>query len=382
MRGKVLLVTVLVLAMASGAFAATRTTAYTAAKAMTPPVMDGVMTPGEWEGTPFGGGLIGQEWMDANGQYGRIIWRVDGWVGVTDDADFSCYVYIMWDETNIYYCIDATSSGPNFLGGPFAGETVQMIVDPTGTGGTNQWSINVANNGEFGANNSYGSCTPPTSGIDVGYAETSDGYVMEFAIPITGGAPDIAAVEGTTFGLLLAFIIIDSDGAGPHDPDHWDDIWLLGGPYPTTAPDPVPNPFEQPGPLSAITLGPAIEVADENVITSNPPGPFYEAGMYLELHGPSGFTNYQWTKDSAPVVDGGHISGATTDTLVFDPLDESDSGAYVCTYDDGTKAAVSTPPFSLSVYAAGSVPAVGLAGLVLLCASLCVGGRIAYKRTK
>ena len=38
--------------------------------------------------------------------------------------------------------------------------------------------------------------------------------------------------------------------------------------------------------------------------------------------------SYQWMKDGSPLVDGGSISGSTTDTLVIDPAQTADTGAY------------------------------------------------------
>jgi hypothetical protein len=44
--------------------------------------------------------------------------------------------------------------------------------------------------------------------------------------------------------------------------------------------------------------------------------------------GGTGPFTYQWLKDGVPLVDGGHVSGATTDTLVLDPAESGDTGGY------------------------------------------------------
>ena len=322
-------------AIAGAAFAETRVTPYVASKALTAPVMDGVMSSGEWQTLPFGGGLINKAWMDENGQYGSVIWRAD-WVGVTDDTDYSSYIYMMWDETNFYICIDATSSGPNVVDNTFAGETVQLIVDPTGTGGTNQYSFNYSNNGNNGPNGGcdFGTCTNPFSnapGLTVGYAEKTGGYIMEAKIPMAIADPAIPAAEGNVFGLLLALCIID--GATETTIAHWDDIWLLGGPDPTEAPAAVPNPFTTPGPLSPITLGPAAVDSDSD-------------GLF----------------DSVETDTGEYVSATDTGTDPNNPDTDGDS------YNDGDEVEAGTDPTDpLSFPGSGTgVPAVSILGLAAL----------------
>jgi hypothetical protein len=42
----------------------------------------------------------------------------------------------------------------------------------------------------------------------------------------------------------------------------------------------------------------------------------------------TGPLGYQWLKDGVPLADGGHVSGANTDTLVLAPSESGDSGRY------------------------------------------------------
>jgi hypothetical protein len=103
--------------------------------------------------------------------------------------------------------------------------------------------------------------------------------------------------------------------------------------------------------------------------------------MRLTLHVPAGLTAYQWKQDGEPLSDDGRIEGVNTDTLIFDPLQESDAGVYTCTFDNGVpKAEVTTNPFVLTVLAPGSLPVAGILGLGLLLASLGLGTRVALRK--
>jgi len=86
---------------------------------------------------------------------------------------------------------------------------------------------------------------------------------------------------------------------------------------------------------------------------------FLAAGTRLVLTAPPG-ANYKWKKDGVYMEDAPDaITGTQTRYLVFDPLSEEDAGIYTCEYDDGTKDMTQTPPFTLVVNAAGSLPAFG-----------------------
>jgi hypothetical protein len=70
--------------------------------------------------------------------------------------------------------------------------------------------------------------------------------------------------------------------------------------------------------------------SDLEIVTDPAPlgvAPGAPAQMHVGATG-TGPLGYQWLKDGAPVVDGGHVSGATTDTLVLEPAESGDSGRY------------------------------------------------------
>ena len=77
----------------------------------------------------------------------------------------------------------------------------------------------------------------------------------------------------------------------------------------------------------------------------------------LTLTAPEGGTAYQWRKNGVDMVDDARITGTQSRSLVFTPVFESDESTYTCAFDDGSKQAVETPPYSLVVYPVGSVPA-------------------------
>jgi hypothetical protein len=103
------------------------------------------------------------------------------------------------------------------------------------------------------------------------------------------------------------------------------------------------------------------------VITCNYRPGFIEAGMDVILTAPSG-TSYQW-KESGDL-----LIGETSQTLEFNPIEESDGGSYTVVYEDGTKVLNETPPFALDVLPAGSVPVAGLIGLGVMGLAACAGG--------
>jgi hypothetical protein len=70
--------------------------------------------------------------------------------------------------------------------------------------------------------------------------------------------------------------------------------------------------------------------SDLDIVTDPTPlhvAPGAPAQMHVVAGGTGPFT-YQWLKDGVPLVDGGHVSGATTDTLVLDPAESGDTGGY------------------------------------------------------
>jgi hypothetical protein len=101
-------------------------------------------------------------------------------------------------------------------------------------------------------------------------------------------------------------------------------------------------------------------------IQSHPSSGFIQEGDRLVLTAPAG-SDFGWTKNGGPVTDDPpRVTGSGTGMLVFEPVQQSDAGVYTVTYDDGQKAIVESPPFTLSVLPPGSLPAVQIFGLAAL----------------
>ena len=94
------------------------------------------------------------------------------------------------------------------------------------------------------------------------------------------------------------------------------------------------------------------------------------SGMRVELTAPEG-SAYTWLKEELP-IDGAppRVTGINSRTLVLDPVEITDSGSYSCTFDDGSKAMVTTEVFELNVIDAADVPAVGLLAMATLAAAI------------
>jgi hypothetical protein len=108
-------------------------------------------------------------------------------------------------------------------------------------------------------------------------------------------------------------------------------------------------------------------------ILSNVYPPFIDEGTVVILTAPPG-SDWQWHKDGQDLV------GETNRELVFDPVTLLDAGVYTVTYNDGLKAIVTTPPFTLSVKPEGSVPVTNLLGLAALLGACALGGAKALRR--
>ncbi|MBI2423656.1 MAG: DUF5011 domain-containing protein [Candidatus Hydrogenedentes bacterium] len=94
---------------------------------------------------------------------------------------------------------------------------------------------------------------------------------------------------------------------------------------------------------------------------------FIVEGQDIELRVPSGFDNYAWLHDGVALNDDApRITGTSTAVLTFAPVMQSDSGVYVCVYDDGAKSLVGTEPYELHVLLPEDLPAAGAIALVLL----------------
>lgn len=83
-------------------------------------------------------------------------------------------------------------------------------------------------------------------------------------------------------------------------------------------------------------LGPDITQQPESqtVATGQP------AGFTVYAAGTGGIL-YQWRKDGQDLVNGGRITGATTNTLVIDPVEPADAGRYDCVLSDACATTIS-----------------------------------------
>ena len=64
--------------------------------------------------------------------------------------------------------------------------------------------------------------------------------------------------------------------------------------------------------------------------------------LYVNAQG-VGALDYQWRRDGEPLIDGGHISGATTDTFLLDPVSLTDAGTYDVVVTDQCRSKLSLP---------------------------------------
>lgn len=117
-----------------------------------------------------------------------------------------------------------------------------------------------------------------------------------------------------------------------------------------------------------------------------PSSPYAIAGKYFALTAPTGegYVDYQWSDKNGDIADDERISGAVTDELAFEPLEETDAGTYTVTYDDGTGAKeVVEVSIEIDVIPAGNeVPLTGLLGLGLLAGACVLGGSSVLRRKK
>ncbi len=123
----------------------------------------------------------------------------------------------------------------------------------------------------------------------------------------------------------------------------------------------------------AITDDPNYEPAvSGGTITSDPEGGVGTSGSSMILAAPEG-TDYQWYKD------GVLIDGATSQTLVFEPITDADAGTYTCQYNNGSQT-VTTDEFELTVVPPLVLPVAGFIGLAALAAISLIAGVAKNKR--
>ncbi len=104
--------------------------------------------------------------------------------------------------------------------------------------------------------------------------------------------------------------------------------------------------------------------------------------MGITVGGGLGTLTYQWFKDDGakamqPLSDGGNISGANSDTLVFTPFTEADGGDYQVSISDNYETIYSSVATLTPVT---GVPAAGVLGLAILAALSAAGGAVTLRR--
>ena len=96
--------------------------------------------------------------------------------------------------------------------------------------------------------------------------------------------------------------------------------------------------------------------------------------MSVTVTGLTGQVTYQWRKNGAI------INGATLASLTLGPLSLADEGAYYCAVNDQSKALFESARAYIQVFAVGSLPVAGLAGLTLLAAACAIAGAARLRR--
>ena len=134
-------------------------------------------------------------------------------------------------------------------------------------------------------------------------------------------------------------------------------------------------------------IGDACELPVAGAITiSGTPG-FIQHGQRLEMYAPPGGSAYRWQRFN--IAEGvwedvseepPRVTGTSSDTLVFEPVLETDAGLYKCVWDDGSKSLAETASYDLKVLPEGGLPLASLFGLVLLGTMLAVGAFVVIRR--
>jgi len=88
---------------------------------------------------------------------------------------------------------------------------------------------------------------------------------------------------------------------------------------------------------------------------------------------------FQWFKNGEPLSDG-QVIGAQSRSMYLTNLQVSDSGAYICEYDDGAKAAAVYGPINILVQDPEAMPATDGRGLLILTAACIAVGMVSLMR--
>lgn len=99
-----------------------------------------------------------------------------------------------------------------------------------------------------------------------------------------------------------------------------------------------------------------------------------EAGRQVVLTAPIG-VDYHWYQNND------ELTGQTSRTLTFDPIEEIDGGAYVCTYKYGDTV-IPTAPLVVQVWPEGSLPVAGVAGLGFIGVAMLLSGVALMRRRR
>jgi len=109
-------------------------------------------------------------------------------------------------------------------------------------------------------------------------------------------------------------------------------------------------------------------------------GGWKEQGERLEIEilfsNPVGEVTYQWMRDGVDLPD------ETGSVYVVDSLAFGDSGSYSARVADEGKALYIAGPVAVTVYAAGSLPAAGVAGVCVAALACATGGAFALRRKR
>lgn len=175
------------------------------------PVMDGVISEGEWD----------TENVVVLGKDTALAWSGE----VTDDVTY----YFCYDEKGLYvgvYAEDNDVNSPQSVSEVYNLDAVQFALDPAGLigaaggGGAMFYSVAMMSNGELGAlYHPYGG-----GGIEFTYsgacAESFDGWSFEMMIPWTESIEILAGdgyawkhADGETINFILAMLDRDESGA-------------------------------------------------------------------------------------------------------------------------------------------------------------------------
>ena len=184
---------------------------------------------------------------------------------------------------------------------------------------------------------------------------------------VTGGTPEGLGSEPVTGNTLYLTIDPSVEGVGTYD-------------YYVEVTDVALSDTEQ-SESGTVEIGEHMQlvedIEDAEVVIGE------DKTLSVVVTGGLGALSYQWMRDLdggkvwEPVLDGGNISGANSDTLVISPFNEEDDGLYQVEVSDRYETIYSS---EARMTATTGVPAAGLAGLAALALATALGGAAALRR--